>query len=397
MVRFSSIFSQLLSFFNRGEFQKLASELKSDRYAKGFSSWDQFTAMLFCQLAQAKSLREICGGLACCLGKLSHLGLGKAPTKSTLSYANARRPWQLYQALFYQLLQKCRSIAPGKKFRFKNRLLSMDATVVDLCLNMFPWAKFRRTKGAVKLHLLLDHDGYLPVFAHITTGSVHEVKIAQHLSLPKGSIVAIDRGYTDYKLFAKWRREGVYFVTMMKRNADFEIVEHRDPPKGHNIIMDNIVRLTGVYSAKDCPFPLRHVVVYDPEKDEEIVLLTNHLEFGASTISAIYKDRWQIEIFFKALKQNLKIKTFVGTTENALKIQIWTALIAMLLIKYLQFKSKLNWSLSNLVALLHWNLFTYRDLWKWIDDPFKTPPKEPQPEQLTLNIKGLGQHGRLKK
>jgi len=392
MVRFSSIFSQLLSLFDRNTFQKLARELKSDRYAKGFTSWDQFTAMLFCQLAQAKSLREICGGLACCLGKLTHLGLHTAPNKSTLSYANAHRPWELYRKLFYELLKKCRSVAPGKKFRFKNKLLSLDATVMDLCLSMFPWAKFRTTKGAVKLHLLLDHDGYLPVFAQLTTGNIHEVNVAHKLSFPKGSIVAVDRGFTDYKLFAKWCRDGVYFVTRMKRNAGFEIVEHREPPKGHNIIMDNIVKLTGFYSAKDCPFLLRHVIVYDPDKDEEIVLLTNHLDFGASTISAIYKDRWQIEIFFKALKQNLKIKTFVGTTENALKIQIWTALIAILLIKYLQFRSKLGWSLSNLVALLHWNLFTYRDLWKWIDDPFKTPPIKPQPEQLTLNIKGLGQH-----
>ena len=392
MVRFSSIFSQLLSLFDRNTFQKLVRELQSDRYAKGFSSWEQFTAMLFCQMAQAKSLREICGGLACCLGKLAHLGLRNAPNKSTLSYANAHRPWELYRELFYQLLQKCRSVAPGKKFRFKNKLLSMDATIMDLCLSMFPWAKFRTTKGAVKLHLLLDHDGYLPVFAQITTGNVHEVNVAHKLSFPKGSFVAVDRGFTDYKLFAKWCRDGVYFVTRMKRDAKFEIVKHREPPKGHNIIMDNDIRLTGFYSAKDCPYPLRHVIVYDPDKDEEIVLLTNHLEFGASTISAIYKDRWQIEIFFKTLKQNLKIKTFVGTTENALKIQIWTALIAMLLIKYLQFKSKLGWSLSNLVALLHWNLFTYRDLWDWIDSPFDVLPIEPQPVQYQLPFKGFGQH-----
>jgi len=392
MIRFASLFSQLLGLFDRNDFQKTVRELKSDRYYKTFSSWDQFVSMLFCQLAQAKSLREICGGLSCCVGKLKHVGVIGAPNKSTLSHANRKRPWQLYQALFYQLLEKCREIAPGKKFRFKNKLLSLDATVIDLCLSIFPWARFRTTKGAVKLHLLLDHDGYLPVFAKITAGSRHEVREAHALSFPKGSILAVDRGFTDYKLFAKWCREGIYFVTRMKSNADFEIVEHREPPQGRNIIMDNIVKLSGFYSAKDCPFLLRHVIVYDPEKDEEIVLLTNHLEFGASTISAIYKDRWEIEIFFRTIKQNLKIKTFVGTSENALKIQIWTALISMLLIKYLQFKSKLSWSLSNLVALLRWNLFTYRDLWKWIDDPFQTPPLVPTSEQLSLNIKGLGQH-----
>lgn len=392
MIRFSSLFSQLLGLFARSDFHKAVRELKSDRYVKRFSSWDHFVSMLFCQLAQAKSLREICGGLACCVGKLRHVGVMTRPNKSTLSHANANRPWQLFQMLFYQLLGRCQAIAPGKKFRFRNKLLSLDATVIDLCLSMFPWAKFRTTKGAVKLHLLLDHDGYLPVFANITTGKVHEVKIAHTLDLPRGSIVAMDRGFNDYRLFAKWCRQGVYFVTRMKEGAAFEIVEHREVPRNRNIIMDNIIKLTGFYSAKNCPFLLRHVVVYDSEKDEEIVLLTNHLEFGASTISSIYRDRWEIEIFFRTLKQNLKIKTFVGTSENALRIQIWTALIAMLLIKYLQFKSKLNWSLSNLVALLRWNLFTYRNLWEWIDDPFKTPPIEPQPEQLTLNLKGVGQH-----
>jgi hypothetical protein len=391
MLKHASLFSQLLSLFERPAFQKVVCEHRAERYSKGFSSWDHFASMLFCQLAQAKSLREICGGLACCLGKLVHLGFKGAPNKSTLSYANAHRPWQMYRDIFYQLLEKCRILAPGKKFRFHNKLLSLDATVIDLCLSLFEWAEFRTTKGAVKLHLLLDHDGYLPVFAHITVGKVHELRVARTLSLPAGSIVALDRAFTDYGLFNKWCDEGVYFVTRMKLGADFEIVEHREPPQGRNIFMDNIVRLTGVAGRK-CPHLLRHVVVYDPEKDDHIVLLTNHLGFGASTISAIYKDRWQIEIFFKTLKQNLKIKTFVGTSENALKIQIWTALIAMLLIKYLQFISKLSWSLSNLVALLRWNLFTYRNLWEWIDDPFGTPPIEPESEQLSLDFAPFGQH-----
>jgi hypothetical protein len=395
MVKYASLFSQLLGLFDRGAFHKFVRARGAERYSKGFGCWDQFVAMLFCQLAQAKSLREICGGLACCLGKIRHLGFNTAPKRSTLSYANAHRTWELYRDMFYHVLAKCRLIAPGKKFRFKHRLLSLDATIIDLCLSLFPWAKFRTTKGAVKLHLLLDHDGYLPVFADITTGKTHEVNMARTLTLPKGSIVVMDRGFNDYRLFAKWCREGVWFVTRMKRGADFEIVEHREPPKGRNIIMDNIVKLTGFYSAKNCPFLLRHVVVHDPDKDEEIVLLTNHLEFGASTISAIYRDRWEIELFFKALKQNLKIKTFVGTTENALKIQIWTALIAILLIKYLQFMSRRGWSMSNLIALLRWNLFTYRNLWEWINDPFETPPAQPPPEQLLLNLPHLGQHTRI--
>jgi hypothetical protein len=297
--------------------------------------------MLFCQLAQAKSLREICGGLASCMGKLRHLGMKDAPNKSTLSYANAHRPWEMYRDLFYETLDSCKKATPGKhKFRFKNKLLSLDSSTISLCLSLFPWAKFRRTKGAVKLHLLLDHDGYLPAFAHITNGKKHDVTIARKVPLAPGSIVAMDRGYNDYSLFAYWTSNRIFFVTRLKENADYTVIEEKSVPMNRNILADQLIQFTGYKARKNCPNILRRVVVWDKEENREIVLLTNHLDFGATTISAIYKDRWQIELFFKALKQNLKVKTFVGTTENALYIQIWTALIAILLIKYLQFKSK---------------------------------------------------------
>lgn len=393
MVRCASLFSQLLDLFSRREFCRLVVDHRAERYSKGYNSWDHFTAMLFCQLAQAKSLREICGGLACCIGKLRHLGLKDAPKKSTLSYANAHRPWEMFRDLFYATLRTCKSAAPGQhRFRFKNKLLSLDSSTISLCLSLFPWAKFRRTKGAVKLHLLLDHDGYLPTYAYISNGKKHDVTVARKVPLAPGSIVAMDRGYNDYKLFASWTENGIFFVTRLKENADYEVVEERIVPWNRNILADQSIRFTGFYAQKNCPHTLRRVVVWDKEKQREIVLLTNHLEFGPTTISAIYKDRWQIELFFKALKQNLKVKTFVGTTENALYIQIWTALIAMLLIKYLQFKSKFQWSLSNLVAFLRWNLFTYRDLWEWIDSPFDVLPLVPEPVQYTLPLSGLGQH-----
>ena len=392
MVRSTSLFSQLIALFKRPQFYRLVARHDSERYSKGYRSWDHFVAMLFCQLAQAKSLREICGGLACTVGKLRHLGMKSAPKKSTLSYANAHRPWKMYRDLFYSTLDICRGVAPkNHKFRFKNKLLSLDSTTISLCLSLFPWAEFRQTKGAVKLHLLLDHDGYLPSYAYISNGKKHDVTIAKKISLPPGSIVTMDRGYNDYKLFASWTKNGVFFVTRMKENADFTVVEERVTPKNLDVLSDQLIRFTGYYAQKDCPHLLRRIVVWDNQNDEEIVLLTNHLKFGTTTISAIYKDRWQIEVFFKSLKQNLKIKTFVGTSENALYIQIWTALIAMLLIKYLQFRSTFGWSLSNLVAFLRWNLFTYRDLWKWIDDPFDVPPAIPEPVQYTLPLSGLGQ------
>jgi len=283
--------------------------------------------------------------------------------------------------------------ASGKhRFRFKNKLLSLDSSTISLCLSLFPWAKFRRTKGAVKLHLLLDHDGYLPTFAHISNGKKHDVTIARKVPLSPYSIVAMDRGYNDYRLFAYWTENHIYFVTRLKGNADYTVVETCDVPNNRNIVSDELIKFNGYYAHKKCPHILRKEVVWDETQDREIVLLTNHLDFGATTISAIYKDRWQIELFFKALKQNLKVKTFVGTSENALFIQLWTALIAMLLIKYLQFKSKFAWSLSNLVAFLRWNLFTYRDLWKWIDNPFDVLPITPGPVQYLLPLKGIGQH-----
>jgi hypothetical protein len=386
MNQFSSIFGQLLQVFPKIEFYSAVKETQSEKGAKGFTCWGQFVAMLFCQLGQARSLREICGGLSSCLGKLKHLGIETAPSRSTLAYANEKRPWQLYEKVFYQLLDKCRAIAPGKKFRFKNKLFSLDASVIDLCASLFDWATFRQTKGAVKLHLLLDHDGYLPVFAHITEGSVHEINIAKGMSFPKGSIVALDRGYTDYVLFARWTKEGVFFVTRQKGNADYTVVEEKTIPQHRNIMKDQIIRFNSYRSKKNHPRMLRRVEVWDEEKKERIVLLTNHLIFGATTIAAIYKDRWQIEIFFKTIKQNLRIKTFVGTSPNALKTQIWTALIAILLLKYLKFRSSFAWSISNLVAMLRYNLFTYRDLWAWIDSPYEIPPIVPTGEQLALGF-----------
>jgi hypothetical protein len=385
MIRTGSLFSQILSLFQRSDFERHVRELKAEHRSKGFSSWDQFVAMLFCQLAQARSLREISQGLKSCEGKLRHLGLESEPKRSTLSYANAHRPWELFERLFYDLLEQCRALSPKKKFRFKNRLLTMDSTTVELCASMFDWARFRQTKGAVKLHLLLDHDGYLPVFGHVTDGKVGDVKVAQTLDFPRGSIVAIDRGYTDYRLFTRWTREGVFFVTRLKTNADVARVESRPVPKGGNVLSDEIIRLQPFVAGRPDLADLRRVTIWLEDKQEELVLLTNNFELAASTIAAIYKERWQIELFFKLLKQQLKIKTFVGTTANAVRIQIWTALIAVLVVRYLQFRSNFGWAVSNLVALLRWNLFSYRNLWAWLNRPFDTPPEPSDQLQLELD------------
>lgn len=396
MVKVASMFSQLLQHVPRPLFEDLVTEHRAEAKAKGFSCWTQFVAMLFCHLAHADSLREICGGLACCLGKLKHLGIAKGPSRSTLSYANRHRPAAFYESLFWMLLEQFRASGKiggerKKKFRFKNKLLSFDSTTISLCLNLFPWASFRRAKGGVKVHVLLDHDDYMPRYIHITEARKHDKTIAHLLNIPPRSIIAFDKAYNDYALFGAWTAAGIFFVTRIKDNALYEVVEERTVPQHRHITSDQLIRLTGIKAEEKCPTSLRRVAVWDEAKQREIVLLTNHLEFGASTISAIYKDRWEIELFFKTIKQHLKIKTFVGTSENALRIQIWTAMIALLLIKYLHHLSKAIWSMSNLATMLRLNLFTYRNLLEWLHDPFGKPPLLSEGTIEQLFLPGLGQ------
>lgn len=375
MKRVCSIFSQILQLIPRDRFEEAVRAHQAERHARGFSSWGQLVAMLFCQLAQAKSLREITEGLQASEGKLRHLGLPEAPARSTLAYANEHRPWQLYETVFHQLLADCRKrlgvAQAGAKLGLSGRLLSLDATVIDLCAAVFDWAKFRTTKGAVKLHLLLDHDGYLPCYAVITEGKVHEMQVARRLSLPRGTMLVFDRGYTDYAWFQRLTEDGVHFVTRMKDAAAYVVVEQREAV-GTGVLGDEIIVLQKQAGSDEAPF-LRRIRYWDEGQQRELVFLTNHLDLPATTVAAIYRERWQIELLFKALKQNLRVKTFVGTTANALKTQIWTALIALLAVKFLQLQARFPWSLSRLVALLRQQLFVYRDLWRWLETPFEPP------------------------
>lgn len=378
-----SMFSQILKLIPRLEFEGLVKESGAERAAKGLSSWTQFVAMMFCQLGRANSLREIEGGLKSCEGKLAHLGI-EAPARASLSYANAHRSWQLYEATFHQLLGRIRSdVRPGHKFRFKNKLVSLDSTLVDLSLKLFDWAKFNRMKGAMKLHLVLDHDGYLPSFGVITDGDVSDVEVARKLDFAPGTVVVEDRGYTDYALYGRWSEQDVYFVTRMRANACFEVVRQNELPRDMNILADETIRLTGTHGSR-CPHLLRRIEAVREDTGEVLAFLTNHPRLAASTVAAIYKERWQVELLFKALKQNLRLKTFVGVSPNAVKTQIWCALISLLLLRYLQLRSRFGWSLSNLVALLRMNLFTHRDLNAWIDQPFEVPPEAIESHQMEM-------------
>lgn len=391
MLKPASLFSQILSeIFTAVNFDNLLAKWGAERHAKGFRSKAQLISMLFCHLAGADSLREIVNGLSCCNGKLVHLGIKEPPRRSTLSYANNHRKAELFEELFWRLSDHFRSTGSmgcrKKKFRFKNKLLSFDSTTISLCLSLFPWAEFRRAKGGVKVHVLLDHDDYMPSFVSITEAKTHDSRMSKELVLKPGSIVALDRGYVDFGQFRAWTDQGVFFVTRMKDNCVYSVKEVRTLPRNKHVLSDEIVRLTGTGMEERYPELLRRITAANPETGETIVLLTNHLRFAASTISEIYRDRWEIELFFKTLKQNLKVKTFVGESENALRIQIWTALVSLLVIKWLHHLSKAGWSFPNMATMLRLNLFTYRALRAWLDEPYETPPIVPEAEQLKFSL-----------
>ena len=346
--------------------------------------------MLFCQLGRAHSLREICGGLAACEGKLRHLGLPDSPRRSTLAYANQHRPWELYRAVFLNWKQRCISESQlrGHRFRFNNKLQSVDGSMIALCVSMYDWAHFQRAKGAVKLHLVLDHDGYLPSYAVITNGKQQEITLARRMHFDAGTIVVFDKGYADYAWWKQLDQQGVLFVSRLRNDAKYTVQREREiPATRQHIRSDQQITLTGYRQVgQDGLQGLRRIEVWLQDKQQMLTLVTNHRHLSASTIAEIYRDRWRIEVFFKSLKQLLKLKTFVGTSERAVLTQIWTALIVMLLLRWLMLKARYGWSLSNLVALLRQQLFVHRDVWIWLDQPFTGPPIPGSTQQLLLAL-----------
>lgn len=386
MEQVSSIFKQILKFFPRTIFDAAVNKHEAEKHAKGMTCWSQFIALMFCHLGGARSLREIIGGLAASEGKLKHLGVGRAPTRSTLAYANQHRPWQLYETVFQELVKVCQCEAREKqrKFRFQHPLLSLDSTVIPVCASMFDWAKYVKTKGAIKVHTVLDNRSILPQYAVITDGKTADVKVARLLKFEPGAIVVMDRGYEDHDWWRRLTADGVFFVSRLKDSTSYGIVAELPLPADASLLRDEMIVLASGKSQEDA-MRLRRIEVWLEDKKETIVFVTNQLKLAASTIAAIYRDRWQIELFFKAIKQSLRIKTFIGTSENAVRMQIWTALIAMVVLRYLQLRSTWKWSLSNLVALLRYQLFVYRDLWSWINQPFR-PPVDLDDGQMSLAL-----------
>ena len=361
MSHHNTVFSQLLKLIPRHEFETLANQHHSGRSFRTATRWSQFVTMSMAQLTGRCSLRDIVENLSIQSHRLFHLGSAKL-SRSNLSRMNESKPYSLYEALFGKMLVRCQLVAPKHPFRFKNPLYSLDASTIDLCLSMFPWADFRARKGAIKLHVALNHSGYLPEFTTITEGKDHDVKVGRTLMFPKGSIVAIDKGYNDYKWYKQLTDKGIFFVTRLKVNAKYRVINRRNVLKNKGLTCDQTIEFTGVQTAKKCPCQLRRIGYQCPETGKKYIFLTNNFKLSAKTIADIYKARWQVELFFKWIKQNLKIKSFVGTSKNAVMTQIWIALCMYLLLAFLKFQSKLKKSMQQILRVLNLNLFEKRDL-----------------------------------
>jgi hypothetical protein len=383
-----SLFSQITSVLPRDLFKIIVREHDSDKYNKGIDSWTHLISMLFCQLGHANSVRDISNGLRSITGNIHHLGCSKAPSKSTVSYVNQHRTYQIFEEYYYALFDYLRDqvglTRPALR-QIKRKIYLLDASVISLSLSLYDWAKFRTRKGAVKLHLLLDYDGCLPVFADLTHGNVHEIQVARRMKLPTGSILVFDMGYYDFAWWNNLDSMDNYFVTRAKDNLDYEIVEEFDvsKEKDKNVLQSCKIRLCSPTGKNEYRKTLRLVRYWDEKNQQELVFITNNFSWTATTVARIYKERWNIEAFFKIIKQNLKIKSFVGTSENAVQIQIWTALITILLLTYLKVKAKFEWHMSNLITFIRLNLFVKINLWIWLDQPF-IRPIERKSEQLLL-------------
>ena len=383
-----TLFSQIISKLDSSKFKKLVKTHQTDKHQKGFNSWSHLVSMLFCQLAKSQSVRDISNGLRSATGNLNHLGLVRAPSKSTLSYQNKHRSWELFRDYYYVLLESLGQQATMKhtKFRIKSKIFLLDASTITLCLSLFEWARYTSQKGAVKMHTLLDYDGHFPAYVNITDGKTGDNTGAYDVPLLKGSVVVADRFYNDYALLNLWDSKGVFFVVRNKKNLVFKTIKELTLPedKHPHLLKDEIVQTVSKHARKRYPKKFRRVAMWDETNQQVIELTTNQMSWTANTISELYRARWQVEVFFKDIKQQLHIKSFIGTSQNAVMIQIWTALITILILKALKAQAKHAWYLSNLVAFIRLNLFVKVELHKWLDNPFLK--EQPPPNKLVQGV-----------
>ena len=373
-----TLFAQIARYLDKSKFNRLVEQYHSDYRCKGFNSWTHLLSMVFCHLAKSTSVRDISNGLRSATGNLNHLGIKQAPSKSSISYQNARRTSDLFKDYYFKLLIHLGQHLKIKrtKLRIKAPVHLLDSTTISLCLSLFNWAHFRTRKGAVKMHTLLDYDGGLPLYVNITDGKTGDNKGAYDIPIQKGAVIVADRYYNDFSMLHVWDSTGAFFVVRHKDNLNYDPIRERNLPQTgkQHILIDEEIKLSNKASQEKYPNHLRRVAVWDQENEQVIELITNNFKWSADTIGQLYKARWTIEIFFRDIKQLLHIKTFIGTSENAVKIQIWTALITILILKALKNIANHPWYLSNLVGFIRLNLFVKIELQKWLDKPFIKPP-----------------------
>lgn len=381
-----TLFAQIISKLDKNGFKRLVRKKQTDKHQKGYDSWTHLVSMLFCQFAKSQSVRDISNGLRSATGNLNHLAINRAPSKSSISYQNKHRDSELFKTYYFELLHHLGQQAAFRqvKFRVRSKILLLDSTTISLCLSLFDWARYKTAKGAVKLHTLLDYDGNLPAYVNITDGRTADNKGASSIPLIKGSVIVADRFYNDFPLLNVWDSNGVFFVIRHKDNLQYRVIKENELPdnRHQHILKDEIIELGSKVSRAKYPKRMRRVSVWDEKNGQVIELITNQMKWTANTIGELYKSRWMVEIFFRDIKQLLHIKSFVGTSRNAVMIQIWTALITILILKALKAMAKYGWHLSNLVAFIRLNLFVKIDLQTWLDKPFEEQNKDPVPTPM---------------
>ena len=373
-----TLFAQIISLLPKEKIKGIIRKSETDKHSKGYGTWSQFVSMVFSQFSGCDSVRDISNGLKSATGNLNHLGISRAPSKSTVSYQNARRDSSVFREIFYMLLRHFGQQAEWRRgrFRFKMPVKLLDSTLITLTLSIYDWAHYTTKKGAVKMHTLLDYDSLLPEFVNITDGKVADNKASFDMNMQPFSVVVADRGYCDYALLNHWDSNHVFFVVRHKDNIRYIGIKERPLPekRAQDVLIDEIVEPELPAARAKYPKRLRRIAVWNEEHQYVVEILTNNFSLAASTIAALYKARWEIEIFFRNLKQLLRIKSFIGTSRNAVETQIWTALTTMLLLCWLKRIAKYKWALANLVVSLRLNTFTKIDLFKWLDEPFTPPP-----------------------
>lgn len=361
----NTIFGQLLNFLPKYKFNQFVGQHEADRYVKKMTSWNQFAILMYAQSTGKDSLREIETGFSAHEGCWHHLGI-KSVARSSISYANNNRSYEVFEKLFYALLKQCQEVVFGdNQFKFKNPLYILDSSTISLCLNLFNWATYSKTKGAIKLHTILDSTTMLPVLINITEGCANDIATAKRIDtsmLKKGSILVFDRGYIDYKWWSELDQKEITFVSRTKKSQNIFVIGQHKTELEKGILADEVVMFGTCQATEKYEKKLRRIRYWDEEKQKEYEYLTNNFDLSAKQIADIYKDRWQIELFFKWIKQNLKIKTFLGTSKNAVMTQIWIAMTYYLLLSYIKFQTKFSKSLLELTRMIREVLMFKRSL-----------------------------------